>query len=225
MFQWMFSIIDHVLFALAREVANKRSQGIVDEKHVSLVLQFFYRIVFAKFLFDDFQMVMPGGIVSVGESSQRDFEKIKEIAQEGTNGGQGFGFFMERSKLNKAIGWALDQVLAHTDLRDYDTRRRPLIGLNLSLGKHKYGGVRGARSNFHIQVPKLVVPYLLGTEALPHPTVKRWGWTLFALPQIAIEAMELGAAYKGAGEHVIAEAIRNGIGWEVGDYDRIVLSE
>ena len=223
--QWMFSVLDHVTNSMAEKVMERRAQGIVEDHHMAIVLQFFYRILFAKHLFDTLQKVLPGRIMTIGELAQKDLARLKVIAHDGTSDMQGFGFFMAQSKMNKAIGWALDCVLANTDLRDYDTSRRPLAGLRLTLARHKRTSVRGAFARFEIQVPRIVVPYLLGTQILPHPNAKEWAWTLFALPQIAIAAMQIGGAHQGQPDQAVALAIKDGTGWDVNDYELIAPAD
>lgn len=221
--EWMFSIIDHVTDSLSVEVAGRNSRGIVEEQHLGLVLQLFYRIVFAKFLFEELRMALPRGIVVIGDSAREELNLLEEIAQEGTSGAQGFGSFMERSKQNKAIGWAFNMVFARTDLTDYAPRSRPLVSLSLTLARHKRASVQGTVPQIELQIPKLVVPYLLGTEALPDPKVKEWAWTLFALPQVATWAMEVGGARQGENAPNVVQAIKSGVGWTVQDYERIAV--
>lgn len=49
--------------------------------------------------------------------------------------------------------------------------------------------------------------------------VKPWAWTLFGLPQVAAQAIEVGGLHLRQGSDSMQRAIRNGVAWNLEDYD------
>ena len=158
-------------------------------------------------------------IVSMVQAA-RTIELNKEISQIIDQLNQ-LGNMMLLEVQDKAMVWAFREVFDGTDLQDYSPTSRQLVKLHLSLSPLKKTLVRGGYLHNYMHFPQLVEPYILGTEALPHPTVRQWAWTLFGLPQAAAQGIEVGAPYEREDRDVMYSAVNSGVGWFLDHYDHI----
>jgi hypothetical protein len=211
--RWMLEIIDVAVEALLLCVNKQASKGFIKRDQFYMPLELFYKIPFFIHFLDILAMARSVELTALNPEVARVIDELHELEHVTLQHGQ-----------DEAMAWAFHQVFDETELRDYSPASRPLVRLRMDFAPLKRMSIRNAYPCY-IYFPRLVVPYLLGTEALPHPTVKEWAWTLFGLPQAAAYGIDVGAPYEREDRAVMYSAVNSGVGWFLDHYGAISSSE
>lgn len=211
--KWMLEIVDVAVESLFTCLNRQASEGFVTPDEFSSALRLFYKIPFFMHLVEILTMARSADTIKLGPEASGVVDELN-----------GMGNLMLQDVQDKAMCWAFGQVLDGTDLSDYSPSRRPLIKLDMRLSAVKR---MLAKSSYpcHIRFPKLVVPYMLGTEVLPNPRTKQWAWSLFGLPQAAAIGIEVGAPYRQDDRDVMYSAVNQGVGWFLDHYESVTSME
>ncbi len=211
--KWMLEIVDIVVESLFTCLNRQASKGFITPSEFSISLRLFYKILFFMHLVELLRMARSATTIKLGQEASNVIDELNDM-----------GNIMFQDVQDKAMSWAFDQVLNGTDLDDYSPARRPLIKLNMRLNAIKRMLTKCSYP-CHIWFPKLIVPYMLGTEVLPNPRTKQWAWSLFGLPQVAAIGIEVGAPYQNNDREVMYSAVNQGIGWFLDHYERVIPME
>jgi len=207
--KWMLEIIDVSVEALLLCVNMQASKGFITPDEFLMVLSLFYKIPFFMHFFEILTMARSASIITLKQAVADEVDELHE-----------FGNMMLQDTQDKAMAWAFRQVFDETELQSYSPSKRPLVKTRMVLSPLKKMLVKSTYPCY-IHFPKLVLPYLMGTEVLPNPKVKEWAWTLFGLPQAAAYGIEIGAPYEREDRNVMYSAVNRGVGWFLNHYDDI----